>query len=761
MSKWRVRLAVITVVMVSLGAIVWSWTAATERNLAYTGYGIISGPLLLEWALSPAVTTPGQILTLNATLTNRTKLTHTPAVTLRLPSSLSLLPERGLPAGVTVNMQTNELSWLPVVSANGGVQSLSLVLRVEAADILDPEQAVTAVLSNEGDERSGDALLWIGIPPQIQDVLARSQVAVGQPVQLTAELAGSGPISQHWDLGDGRRVTVNDPVIVYPAAGIYTVILQATNPLATVSRQANITIVPHPAAQFTVDDDNPGIGQPITFANQSGGQPPLTYAWDLGDGTTADVLNPSHQYSSPGIYQVRLTVQNSFGQSEAFWTVRVGDIPIADMVIADSAAAGQQVVGQAFGDDSVTSFRWDMGDGRIYEGEQISHVYGRQGDYYVALQASNEYGQQEIGRWIHIGPGLLATYLPLVARDEVAVSQPLTIEQFDDGSDLVLEPVELSEPFVLEPVELPANLLPAEELFFYINWTREHFGLLPLDNQVTLNTIAQQHVDDMAFRSFTAHIGSDGSSPADRFLLYGYPNGYAGEATAWGFANAHEAVEFWINSPAHRRIILNRYATEVGVGFIVDYSAPNIWYWSAEFGNAFTAPPTPQLRLQLPLPHLPPADGEPAADSLISEAVTYRWNWPQPLTAEQQFVLYLHGSTDSIVLTTTQQASNGSLYSLDMPAYPAVTIAGLYEWQIQLESANRSVIVASERRPIQFAADPNLIPTATATLTPTLAPTPTPTPTSTPTPVPWPTATPPPPVPTQPSLPVATVIPEP
>jgi hypothetical protein len=310
-------------------------------------------------------------------------------------------------------------------------------------------------------------------------------------------------------------------------------------------------------------------------------------------------------------------------------------------------------------------------------------------------------------------------------------------------------------------VELPANLLPAEELFFYINWTREHFGLLPLDNQVTLNTIAQQHVDDMAFRSFTAHIGSDGSSPADRFLLYGYPNGYAGEATAWGFANAHEAVEFWINSPAHRRIILNRYATEVGVGFIVDYSAPNIWYWSAEFGNAFTAPPTPQLRLQLPLPYLPPADGEPAADSLISEAVTYRWNWPQPLTAEQEFVLYLHGSTGSIALTTTQQASDGSLYSLDIPAYPAVTIAGLYEWQIQLESANRSVIVTSERWPIQFAADPNLIPTATATLTPTLAPTPTPTPTSTPTPVPWPTATPPPPVPTQPSLPVATVIPEP
>jgi PKD repeat protein len=584
---------------------------------------------------------------------------------------------------------------------------------------------------------------------------------VGQSVQLTADLAGSGPISQHWDLGDGRRVDVNEPVIVYPAAGIYNVILQATNPLATVSRQANITVVPHPAAQFTVDDDNPGMGQPITFINQSGGQPPLTYSWDLGDGTTADTPSPSHQYNSPGLYQVHLVVQNGFGQSDAFWTVQVGDVPIADMVITDTAPAGQPVTGQAFGDDTVTIFRWDMGDGRYYEGEQISHIYGRQGDYYVVLQASNEYGHQEIGRWIHISPGLLANYLPFIARDEVAVSQPLTIDEFDDGSNLVLEPVELNEPFVLEPVELPADLPPAEELFFYINWTREHFGLPPLSNHNTLNSIAQQHVDDMAFRSFTAHTGSDGSSPADRFLLFSYPNGYAGEATAWGFANAYEAVEFWINSPAHRRIILNRYATEVGVGFIEDYAAPNIWYWSAEFGNAFTAPPSPQLRLQSPLPYVPPVEGEPATESLISEAVTYSWNWPQPLTADQQFVLYLHGSTGSVALTTAQQASNATLYSLAVPAYPAVTIAGMYEWQVQLESADGSIMVASERRPIQFAADPNLVPTATATITPTLAPTPTPTPTSTPTPIPWPTLTPLPPVPTQPSLPVATPITEP
>lgn len=761
MRNWRVRLSFIVVITVSLGAVIWSWAAATDRDLSYTGYANISGPLLLEWVLTPAVATPGETITLNVSLTNRTKVTHTPTVAFQLPASLRLLSDRALPAGVSLNLQSNELNWLPVVPANGGVQTLSLALRVETADIAHPEQAVTAVLRNDEQEQSAQALVWIGIPLQIQAVSARSQVAVGQPVQLTADVKGPGPISQQWDLGDGRRVDVSDPIIVYPAAGVYKVNLQATNPLGSVSRQANITVVPHPAAQFAVDDDNPGLGQSINFINQSGGQPPLMFTWDFGDGTTADSLSPSHQYNTPGLYQVHLTVQNSFGQSSAFWTVRVGGAPIADMVIADNVSAGLPVQGQAFGDETVTAFRWDMGDGRTHEGEQISHIYTRSGDYYVVLQASNEYDQIEIGRWLHVGPGQLNTYLPLLRRDEVTVSQPVALDQVNDGSDLVLEPVELNEPFILEPVDLPDNIPPAEELFFYINRTREQFGLPPLSLHTTLSSIAQQHVDDMVLNGYTAHIGSDGSTPPERFLFLSYPHGYAGEATAWGFEQAHEAVEFWINSPGHRRIILNRYATDVGVAFTFDYAAPNVWYWTAEFGNAFASPEIPDLRLQSPLPYLPPAEDEVVVDTLISQAVTYSWNWPMPLAADEQFVLYLQGEGRSVPLNTVQPNSNNTFYSLSVPAYPVVTIAGLYEWQIRLESLSGEVLAASERRPILFAPDPSLIATPTPTLTPTLAgPTPTPTPIGTPTATPWPTPTAPPPIPTQPALPVATPVSE-
>ena len=70
----------------------------------------------------------------------------------------------------------------------------------------------------------------------------------------------------------------------------------------------------------------------------------------------------------------------------------------------------------------------------------------------------------------------------------------------------------------------------------------------------------------------------------DRLLRVGYGGGYAGEATAWGYSEPIPVVEFWVNSPGHRDFILNPEATEVGLGFAVNYNAPSVWYWTVEFG---------------------------------------------------------------------------------------------------------------------------------------------------------------------------------
>lgn len=714
-------------------------TAAFDPAEPFNGLARIDGPLSLNIIVSPPIAAPGDTLLLSINLRNEMKVTASPSLALRLPPGLRA-DTAVLPAGMTVNLQTNALNWLPILPANGGQQQLDLPLRVETADLTQPERIITAVLRYEETEQTADASIWIGLPPQINQIRPLPPVAVGQPVQLSADIGGPGPISQSWQLGDGRRVDVADPIVSFAAAGEYIITIAADNPLTAVRRTAVtsssvIAIVPQPAAQFVPDDDTLSVGQPVAFRNHSGGQPPLIYRWDFGDGTIATDPAPSHQYTAPGIYTVHLTVENGFGQSEAFWTMTVSAPPVADMEVADSAPAGEPIVGQAYGDDTVVVYQWDMGDGAVLEGETVSHTYRRGGDFYVTMIAYNEYGGTEIGRWVHIDPGQTAVYLPLILRwDETA--NPL------DPYDLVLDPVDLAEPFVMGAMELPAGLSPAEQLFLYINEARSQFDLPPLTFTPQLTAAAQQHTTDMAAFRYTAHAGSDGSFPIERLLQAGYGAGYAGEATAWGFEHPYQAVEFWVNSPAHRRIILNQYATDVGIGFTVDYSAPNVWYWTAEFGNAFAAAAQPFIRLAGP---------EPGLALMISEAATFSWNWPLPLEPGQQFTVYRLQDDERIPLGQVAQPQLNTRYSFAMPASNDWDWVSDYVWQVGLEDANGTGLLSSEARPITFLPDPNVptptpivTPTAVPTLVPTTAPvTPTPTPYS-PIGTPFPTPLPPP-----------------
>ncbi|KAF0243918.1 MAG: PKD domain-containing [Planctomycetota bacterium] len=54
-------------------------------------------------------------------------------------------------------------------------------------------------------------------------------------------------------------------------------------------------------------------GKSVSFdasGSRDPGGNPLSYRWDLGDGSTSEVAKPSHTYKSPGFYRVGLTVTN-------------------------------------------------------------------------------------------------------------------------------------------------------------------------------------------------------------------------------------------------------------------------------------------------------------------------------------------------------------------------------------------------------------------------------------------------------------------
>ena len=92
-----------------------------------------------------------------------------------------------------------------------------------------------------------------------------------------------------------------------------------------------------------------------------------------------------------------------------------------------------------------------------------------------------------------------------------------------------------------------------------VNRLRQNCGVIGDDPSLTV--AAQRHANDMLMNGVGSHIGSDGSSPQARIADAGYTRtGYTGEIVYWGTGSAatpSAALDLWMESPAHRAIILN------------------------------------------------------------------------------------------------------------------------------------------------------------------------------------------------------------
>ncbi|HSM58520.1 MAG TPA: PKD domain-containing protein [Candidatus Sulfomarinibacteraceae bacterium] len=572
--------------------------AAPAEQPTFSGFAEIDGPLHLSITISPPVSSPRDTVTVEVVATNRLQQDAAPEIVLSLPSAISSNMAR-YPSGTTYNLHDNTLSWQPVISA-GSENTLSLSFDVSVANVTQPEQTITTLLRHGDNEQRATATFWIGLPPTATINVAPRVAAVGQTIQLQAVTSGPGPITQQWSLGDGREIGVRDPEIVYAAPGTYEIELRVANPLAATTAISEITIVPEPTAEFTVDDDRFMVGQPVQFTNHSGGARPLSFHWEFGDGHTSQEVNPSHTYETGGDYTVQLVVESEYGKAETSLPLIVGASPIADFVLPEQAVTGEAVQGHAFSDDTVTTLQWDMGDGRTYQGETMTHIYNRVGEFEVTLLAANDFGETVLSRSINVGAGTFSLYLPLVTEvagyvvESVGGAAPPAEDGPDPGTSSELIPessggaavdLEVFEPVTLpDQTSLPEDASPPEQLLWYINEARRLHDLPPLQYNYELSIAAQHHTLDMAENPGVMHEGSDSSRPAERQNRYDYLGIYGGEAVAWGWESAIPVVEFWVNSPPHRTLILNPQAREVGVGYTADGTAPNIWYWAAEFG---------------------------------------------------------------------------------------------------------------------------------------------------------------------------------
>lgn len=122
-----------------------------------------------------------------------------------------------------------------------------------------------------------------------------------------------------------------------------------------------------------------------------------------------------------------------------------------------------------------------------------------------------------------------------------------------------------------------------DEVTSLINKERGKAGCGTVKTDERMRAAGRAHSGDMAKNNYFSHTGPDGSSFVDRLARAGYPReGAAGENIAYGYGTAQAVVTGWMNSPDHRRNILNCSAKSTGVGLAYQGTRP---YWTQLFGR--------------------------------------------------------------------------------------------------------------------------------------------------------------------------------
>jgi PKD repeat protein len=214
-----------------------------------------------------------------------------------------------------------------------------------------------------------------------------------------------------WDFGDGSPVsTIFNPIHTYLANGTYTVCLTMTsfdqNGNVCIDTACTTFTATGPTCTATAGFTATSAGLTANFTNTSicasCNTSTVLYKWNFDDGSPiSNSISPTHTYANPGIYNVCLILQGSFGTStitciDTFCnTITV--LPTGGCGGNSSFTSAQTGLSFLFNSTSVclacvdTSYLWNFGDGSLPDtNASVTHNYSLVGTYNVCLTTTGK-----------------------------------------------------------------------------------------------------------------------------------------------------------------------------------------------------------------------------------------------------------------------------------------------------------------------------------------------------------------------------------
>jgi uncharacterized protein YkwD len=91
-------------------------------------------------------------------------------------------------------------------------------------------------------------------------------------------------------------------------------------------------------------------------------------------------------------------------------------------------------------------------------------------------------------------------------------------------------------------------------------------AVAPLTLEPLLTRAARSHSEDMRATGVLSHLGSDGSTPAERVERQGYRWRSVGENVARGYATPEAVMGGWLGSDGHCANVMRADVSELGAG---------------------------------------------------------------------------------------------------------------------------------------------------------------------------------------------------